>query len=165
MTGWPPRRFGPDRGTTERATRGVVAQGGSAALIGLALCGFVVIASLVTADLGALAATRARAQTAADLAALAAVTPYPEMASPVLSGSPVNRAEAIARANGAQVIGCACAPLEATVGVRLRLPLAPFGAAVEVRAYRAGRAGRRSCAPARRPGLPCRDGPDGFPCA
>jgi len=50
---------------------------GSASLIGLALCAFVVIATLVTADVGALAFARARAQTAADLAALAAVTPHP----------------------------------------------------------------------------------------
>jgi hypothetical protein len=48
-------------------------------LIALALCVFIVIAALVTVDVSAVVIGRARAQTAADLAALAAVTPYPEL--------------------------------------------------------------------------------------
>jgi hypothetical protein len=48
-------------------------------LIGLALCLFLVIAALASVDVSAVVIGRARAQTAADLAALAAVTPYPEL--------------------------------------------------------------------------------------
>ena len=52
---------------------------GSVSLIALSLCVFIVIAALVTVDVSAVIIGRARAQTAADLAALAAVTPYPEL--------------------------------------------------------------------------------------
>jgi hypothetical protein len=120
-------------------------QRGSASLIGLALCGFLVIATLVTVDVGALAFARARAQTAADLAALAAVTPYP--AAPLAApggapsgligglGSPAGRAGAIAASNGADVLACSCGPLETTIGVGVRARLIPFGTTVRVRAY------------------------------
>ncbi len=117
---------------------------GSASLIGLALCAFVVIATLVTADVGALAFARARAQTAADLAALAAVTPHPSGpleqsagTSPGLSGlgSPAERASAVAAGNGADMLACSCGPLEATISVGVRARLIPFGATVQVRAY------------------------------
>jgi len=133
-------------------------QRGSASLIGLALCGFLVIATLVTADVGALAFARARAQTAADLAALAAVTPYPDrMLAPhrpavpegppasgrasadLLAagglGSPAERASAVAASNGAEVITCFCGPLDTIVSVRVRARLIPFGTTVDVTAY------------------------------
>ena len=45
---------------------------GGATLIGLALAGFILMVGLVGVDVGALAVARAAAQTAADLAALAA---------------------------------------------------------------------------------------------
>jgi Putative Flp pilus-assembly TadE/G-like len=116
-------------------------QRGSASLIGLALCAFVAIATLVTADVGALAFARARAQTAADLAALAAVTPYPGAAgpggpaSPNGLGSPTERTQVVATSNGAEVVTCSCGSLDTTVGVRVRAQLIPFGATVGVRAY------------------------------
>lgn len=116
-------------------------QRGSASLIGLALCAFVVIATLVTADVGALAFARARAQAAADLSALAAVTPYPGAAgpggpaNPIGLGSPAERAQVVATSNGAEVVTCSCGSLDTTVGVRVRARLIPFGTTVGVRAY------------------------------
>jgi secretion/DNA translocation related TadE-like protein len=115
---------------------------GAATLIALSLSALVIITAVVMADLGALAAARAQAQTAADLAALAAVTPA--------GGRPAAaRAGEIAAANGAHLTRCRCQPLEATVAVRRRVLLAPFGVAVEVRAYaRAVLAGPETAAPA-----------------
>jgi hypothetical protein len=116
-------------------------QRGSASLIGLALCAFVAIATLVTADVGALAFARARAQTAADLAALAAVTPYPGAvgpdgaASPNGLGSAAERTQVVATSNGAEVITCSCGALDTTVSVRVRARLIPFGTTVGVSAY------------------------------
>ena len=122
-------------------------------LIGLALCVFVVIATLASVDVSAVVIGRARAQTAADLAALAAVTPYPLLpgpaeepgsadrpptdsgTSPTGSGSPMERAVTVAAANGGRVISCSCGPLTATIAVAVRVPLVPFSTSVEVRAY------------------------------
>jgi hypothetical protein len=65
-------------------TRGVAAKAnllespaerGGATLVGLALAGFVLMAGVVAVDIGALAGARAAAQTAADMAALAALAP------------------------------------------------------------------------------------------
>jgi hypothetical protein len=134
-------------------------------LIALALCVFIVIAALVTVDLSAVVIGRARAQTAADLAALAAVTPYPELPlrasgapagrapggaaatsagarvpsagllSPDGLGSPTERATTVAAANGGRVITCTCGPLKTTLAVAVRVPLVPLGTSVQVRAY------------------------------
>ncbi len=101
---------------------------GAATLIALALSGVVIMAALVTADLGALAVARARAQTAADLAALAAV-------APAGGDSAVDRATEIAAANGAGMTRCTCEPMEAVISVHRRVLLPPFGVPVEVRAY------------------------------
>jgi secretion/DNA translocation related TadE-like protein len=101
---------------------------GAATLIALALSALVAIAVLVAADLGALAVARAQAQTAADLAALAAVTPADH-------GQAANRAGEVAAANGTRMTRCGCQPMEAVVGVRRRVLLVPFGVPVEVRAY------------------------------
>ena len=100
---------------------------GAATLIALALVAVVVMAALVTADIGALAVARAQAQTAADLAALAAVTPTGGGPAPARAGE-------IAAANGARMTRCSCEPMEAVVSVRRRVRLAPFGRVVEVRA-------------------------------
>jgi len=54
------------------------AEMGGATLVGLALAGFVLMAGVVAVDIGALAGARAAAQTAADMAALAALTPEVE---------------------------------------------------------------------------------------
>ncbi|HWD44507.1 MAG TPA: hypothetical protein VHM23_12510, partial [Actinomycetota bacterium] len=48
---------------------------GGATLVGLALTGFVLLAGVAAVDVGALAGARAAAQTAADMAALAALAP------------------------------------------------------------------------------------------
>jgi hypothetical protein len=119
---------------------------------------FLVIAAVATVDVGAVVIGRARAQAAADLAALAAVTPYPRLppgqagagaagASPAAParnadvppasglGSPTERATMIAASNGGQVVTCSCGPLETTVAVSVRVPLIPFGTAVQVKGY------------------------------
>jgi secretion/DNA translocation related TadE-like protein len=101
---------------------------GAATLIALALSAVVIVAALVAADLGALEVARAQAQTAADLAALAAVTPAG-------GGLAADRAREIAVANGADMTRCTCEPMEAVIGVRRRVLLAPFGMPVEVSAY------------------------------
>jgi Putative Flp pilus-assembly TadE/G-like len=133
------------REDAERLACRPASERGSAALIGLAMCAFVVIATLATADVGALASARARAQTAADLAALAAVTPHAggalegtggaPGAVPGGLGSPAERASAVATSNGAEVLACACGPLEATITIGLRTRLIPLGTTVRVRAY------------------------------
>jgi hypothetical protein len=133
-------------------------EGGSVSLIGLALCVFVVIAVLATVDVGAVVIGRTRAQTAADLAALAAVTPYPVLPSGAAGapasdapsvtprpnpdpppsnglGSPIERAARVAAANGGRVMSCTCGPLETTIAVTVRVPLVPLGTSVQVRAY------------------------------
>jgi secretion/DNA translocation related TadE-like protein len=101
---------------------------GSATLIGLVLMLAVLLAGLVATDLALLASARARMQTAADLAALAALTPAPGTAA-----SP-GRAAKIAKANGAEEVRCACEPLEALVTVGHRVVLLPGGVAVTVHA-------------------------------
>jgi secretion/DNA translocation related TadE-like protein len=120
--------FGPsfDRTGAARVRAGV--ERGAATVLALALSAVVIVAGLVTADLGALAAARAQAQTAADLAALAAVTPTGESMA-------VDRAREAAIANGADLTRCACAPMEAVIGVRRRVLLPPFGVPVELHAY------------------------------
>jgi hypothetical protein len=136
-----PMRQAPDEGVATGQSSSDQGRRGSASLIGLALCAFVVIAALVTADVGALAFARARAQTAADLAALAAVTPYPGAvgpggpANPIGLGSAAERARVVATSNGADVVTCSCGPLDTTVGVRVRARLIPFGTTVGVTAY------------------------------
>jgi hypothetical protein len=79
---------------TTPCTRGVAARAnliespaerGGATLVGLALAGFVLMAGVVAVDIGALAGARAAAQTAADMAALAALAPeveYPPQSEP-----------------------------------------------------------------------------------
>jgi secretion/DNA translocation related TadE-like protein len=124
-----PARAGPGPGELRKVACGADTESerGAATLIALALVAVVVMAALVTADIGALAVARAQAQTAADLAALAAVTPTGD--EPALA-----RAEKIAAANGARMTRCTCEPMEAVVSVRRRVRLAPFGRVVEVRA-------------------------------
>jgi hypothetical protein len=91
--------------------------------VALALAAILLLAGLLAVDVGALAA-RAGAQTAADMAALAALTP--------VGGSPSARAAAIAAANGAELAGCDCAAVQAVVTVRRHVVLAPTGLPVWV---------------------------------
>jgi secretion/DNA translocation related TadE-like protein len=106
----------------------VGAQGelGGASLVALALAAFLLLAGLLAVDVGALVAARAAAQTAADMAALAALTPS--------GGAPPARAATIASANGAELAGCACSAVEAVVTVRRRVVLVPTGLSVRVTA-------------------------------
>jgi hypothetical protein len=101
---------------------GAQAELGGASLVALALAAFLLLA----VDVGALVAARAAAQTAADMAALAALTPS--------GGAPPARAAAIASANGAELAGCDCSAVEAVVTVRRRVALAPTGLSVRVTA-------------------------------
>jgi secretion/DNA translocation related TadE-like protein len=99
---------------------------GGASLVALALTAFLLLVGLLAVDVGALAAARAGAQTAADLAALAALTP---------GGDPgAANAGAIAAANGAQLVGCDCSAVQAVVTVRRRVALVPTGLSVRVTA-------------------------------
>jgi secretion/DNA translocation related TadE-like protein len=102
-------------------------QAGSATLIALALVVFVMLAGVMALDVGLLVVARARAQTAADLAALAALTPSD--AGPV-PGAPGT----VAAANGAELVACSCGPTEAVVTVRSHVRMLPAGVALSVTA-------------------------------
>jgi hypothetical protein len=104
---------------------------GGATLIGLALTGYVLLAGVAAVDIGALAVARAAAQTAADMAALAALTPR---AGPVVGDSAVARAAELAGANGAELVACDCSAVRAVVGVRRRQRLLPAGLTVTLTA-------------------------------
>jgi uncharacterized membrane protein len=99
-------------------------QTGGATLVGLGLVGFVLLTGLAAVDIGALAGGRAAAQTAADMAALAALTPG--------GGQGDTRAALVAEANGAELVACYCTPVEAVVSVRRRVRLLPAGLSVRV---------------------------------
>jgi hypothetical protein len=120
-------------------------------LVALALTVFVLAAGMMALDVGVLVVGRARAQTAADLAALAALTPVAggpgasqglpsgpggpgasqgSPSGPVGSGGeggPAAAARAVAAANGAERLSCACGPTEAVVTVRSRVRMLPAG--------------------------------------
>jgi hypothetical protein len=113
-------------------------QAGSATLIALALTVFVMCGGVMALDVGLLVVARARAQTAADLAALAALTPAgggqdasrgsrSDPASPIGNGGPASRASSVAAANGAELVACACGPTEVVVTVRRRVRVLPSG--------------------------------------
>jgi uncharacterized membrane protein len=105
---------------------------GGATLVGLALAGFVLMAGLVAVDVGALAGARAAAQTAADLAALAALSPQTGTVAGTAQSWGEARAAGIAAANGAELVACECAGVEAVVRVRRTLRLVPGGLSVSV---------------------------------
>jgi hypothetical protein len=107
----------------------------------MGLAGLVLMAGLVTVDVGALAGARAAAQTAADMAALAALTPsteHPLARGPERRRQPVGtqaaRAAEIAVANGAELVMCDCSAVQAVVKVRRPVRLAPGGLTVLVTA-------------------------------
>ncbi len=115
---------------------------GGASLVALALTAFLLLAGLLAVDVGALVAARAAAQTAADMAALAALTPS--------DGSAAARAAAIASANGAELVVCDCSAVQAVVRVRRRVALAPTGLTVWVTARARAVLAARPSAPAAR---------------
>ena len=120
------RRPAGGPGDPRHLAAGAQGELGGASLVALALVAFLLLAGLLAVDVGALVAARAAAQTAADMAALAALTPS--------EGAPPARAEAIASANGAELAGCNCSAVEAVVTVRRRVALAPTGLSVRVTA-------------------------------
>ena len=113
---------------------------GGTTLIGLALAGFVLVAGLAAVDIGALAASRAALQTAADMAALAALTPevpapsQQSETSAARAEGPEVRAAELAAANEAELVACECSAVEAVVTVRRRQALVPDGLVVTLTA-------------------------------
>jgi Putative Flp pilus-assembly TadE/G-like len=120
---------------------------GGATLVGMALAGLVLMVGVVAVDVGALAGARAAAQTAADMAALATLTPSAEQAPhrqpegegrPEIGGQPTDpgaaRAAEIAAANGAELVRCDCSAVQAVVRVTRRVRLVPGGLTVLVTA-------------------------------
>jgi drug/metabolite transporter (DMT)-like permease len=99
---------------------------------GVGIEGFVLMAGLVAVDVGALAGARAAAQTAADLAALAALSPQNGPVAGSAGSWGEAQAAGIAAANGAELVACDCSGVEAVVKVRRRLRLVPGGLTVSV---------------------------------
>ena len=97
-----------------------------------AATGLAVLLGALGADLAAVAATRSRAQTAADAAALAAAQ---ELIAPS-GGSPEDVAEDYASRHGATLVACDCATAsnEVTVTVRLDARLHVVGGSRDVEA-------------------------------
>lgn len=100
-------------------------QRGSGTVLALLVLALVLLATAISAGLGAMVLAHRRAQTAADLAALAgAAVTGPGGAE--FGGRACPRAESIARANGADLIGCeersGVVGVTVAVGLPLRLP-------------------------------------------
>ncbi len=88
--------------------RGVPRERGAASLLILAVAVFVVILGLMVADLSVYLAARARAQVAADAAALAAAPVT--FRSFGAAGSPADEARRFSAGNGGTLLECRCAP-------------------------------------------------------
>ena len=114
------------------------AEQGGATLVGLALSGLILMTGVLAVDIGALAAARAAAQTASDMAALAALTPGGRDAA--------TRAAEIAQVNGAELVRCDCSAVQAVVRVRRRVRLVPGGLTVFVPARARAVLGRPAAA-------------------
>ncbi|MGH8993510.1 MAG: Rv3654c family TadE-like protein [Acidimicrobiia bacterium] len=92
----------------------------------VALCALAVLTSVLGLGLGRLAAgavSRARAETAADAAALAAAT---ELAAGRTGGVAERSAKEMAGANGARLVGCDCRPGSGSVRVVVAMPRLSF---------------------------------------
>ncbi|HEV8425305.1 MAG TPA: histidine kinase [Actinomycetes bacterium] len=98
---------------------------GGATLIGLGLAGLILLVGVVAVDVGGLVGARAAAQTAADMAALAALTPRGGPVVRPAAGVGEARAAEISAANGAELVGCDCSAVKAVVSVRRRVRLVP----------------------------------------
>ena len=88
---------------------------GAAAVWAVSLTSLLLVAALVVAVVGDVLAARSRASAAADLAALAAA---PLAAS---TSTACRRADEVARANGAQLVGCVIAGGEVEVLARVEV--------------------------------------------
>lgn len=100
-------------------------QAGSATVLALAFAVLLLLAGLVAVDVGLLVVARARAQAAADLAALASLTP---------PGAGAWMAGVVAVGNDAELAACACGAGEAVVTVRTRVRMLPGRMVVSVSA-------------------------------
>lgn len=130
---------------------GVAGERGGATLIGLGLAGLILLVGVVAVDVGGLVAARAAAQTAADMAALAVLTPRGGPVVPPAARFGEARAADIAAANGAELVACDCSAVQAVVTVRRRVRLAPGTLTVAVTA-------RARAVVAAPPPPPCRSG-------
>lgn len=93
---------------------------GSASVVVAAVVLVALVLALGVADVGRATVARTRARWAADAAALAAAQ---DLAMASATTDPAASADALASANGAELVACVCAPgtAEAIVEVRLRL--------------------------------------------
>ena len=100
----------------------VRADRGSVTIVAAAVMAVVVVATMGAADVGKALVARARAQQAADAAALAAAQ---ELAFP--SGlAPAETAADLATRNGARLVSCACAPGTLDALVEVSAPIGPL---------------------------------------
>lgn len=99
---------------------------GNVSIAMLALAAVVAMLILGLGDLAVFLLARAKAQTAADAAALAAASEQ----VPGLGQDPIGQARRLAKANGADLTGCACrrAANGATVQVEIPVRFAVIGA-------------------------------------
>lgn len=97
---------------------------GSVTLALLPMCLVLLLFSVAAIDVGAVVASRAMAQTAADLAALAALVPADRL--------PRQAAAAVAEANGAHLTECGCDTGSAVVTVERAIRLPVLGRVVRV---------------------------------
>jgi secretion/DNA translocation related TadE-like protein len=93
--------------TTPQQRSEAGSEGGSAALALPVATVLVVVTSLALGDLGSLMVARARAQTAADAAALAAAVEI-ALGGPPGPDAPAEQARRLAAANGARLVFCRC---------------------------------------------------------
>jgi Putative Flp pilus-assembly TadE/G-like len=94
------------------------AEDGGATLVALALAGVILMAGVAAVEVGALVSARAAVQTAADMAALAAITPVDPFAldrqgeAERTEGRATSRAAEIAAANGSELVLCECSAVQ-----------------------------------------------------
>ena len=122
MRGFAVRSTEPSDGLRHRRSRrrGEGGEGGAAALAIPVAAVLVVTASLALGDLGSFMVARARAQTAADAAALAAAVEI-ALGGPA---APVEQARRLAATNGARLLACHCPSSAVPPGRRRARPRA-----------------------------------------
>ena len=100
------------------------ADGGSVSIVAAALMSVALVLAMGAADLARVLTSAARAQTAADVAALAAAQ---ELAAPSDLGlSPTEIAASYATRNDATLTGCACDPGGSETVVTVRVTVGPL---------------------------------------
>ncbi|MGZ8178291.1 Rv3654c family TadE-like protein [Williamsia sp. SKLECPSW1] len=107
--------------------------GGSATVLGAFVVAALVGLVVVVVHLGAATAARHRAQSGADLAALAAAG-----RALLAEQNPCGAAESVGAANAVDVTACSVDGADVTVAVAVRVTLGPFGSRVARAEARAG---------------------------